>query len=88
MASVNEQLRDALEARIDATVEDPNVRKRLKNELYEKLFASGVIRPYFPLLRRGDHWLVYEVNGIQNVEAFESTYERTLAVERLACLST
>ena len=82
--AINEQLRDALEARIDASVTDPNVRTRLKNELYEKLFASGVIRPYFPLLRRGDHWLVYEVNGIQNAEAFESTYERTLAVERLA----
>ena len=50
----------ALDARLDATIPDAEVKKNAFEALRKLLQAdSGVIRPYFPLQRKGEYRLVY-----------------------------
>lgn len=59
-------------------------RKRLKNEIYDKIFAAAELEVYFPLARRGDFWLSYTV-GNQGfvVESFETEDARQRAIQDL-----
>ena len=95
------RLKDALSKRIDeATKEttDKEAVKRLKNEMFEKLFNEANIEPYFPLTRVGDHWLRFvaiptDKNGKQIgpeelvVEAFGSKAARTRRLVELSEIS-
>jgi hypothetical protein len=50
----------ALDARLDATIPDAEAKKNAFEALRKLLQAdSGVIRPYFPLQRKGEYRLVY-----------------------------
>lgn len=85
------ELLKVMEARLAAQVPDKQVRKRLQDDLVQRIVGKGdkVIEPYFPLGRRGDYWLTY--NAIDHrtgnfeffVEAFESPSERARYVEEL-----
>jgi hypothetical protein len=70
------EVQDVLFARIDDSVGDKQTAKRIKDEVYRRLFSSGHIEPYFPLTRRGDKWLSYTLDGEFYVESFETNAAR------------
>ena len=78
-----EDVRDVLNARIDSSVEDKGTANKVKTEIYQRLFASGSIEPYFPLTRTGKHWLSYNLGNEFFVEAYETSYERDKAIKEL-----
>jgi hypothetical protein len=50
----------ALRTRLEATIQDPNIRASAFEKLQDILMKeSGLIRPYFPLMRKGKHRLQY-----------------------------
>jgi len=84
-----EQVKDVLDARIDSVIEDKGTANKIKAEIYQRLFASGHIEPYFPLTRSGNKWLSYSAVDPRNgnrefyVEAYESNYAREEAIREL-----
>jgi len=87
-ASIYEEIKVAIGAKIDSASEDPETAKAIKNELYAKLAERGHVSPYFPLTRNGDYWLSYTAKNAQGqpdfyVMAFETEYERTQAIKQL-----
>lgn len=78
-----EDVRNVLDTRIDAALEDKGTANKVKAEIYQRLFASGHIEPYFPLTRTGKHWLSYTLDNEFYVEAFETDYQRRKAIEAL-----
>jgi hypothetical protein len=80
-----EKMRDVIFGKIDETITDEAARKKLKNEVYSRLFETGTIEPYFPLTRSGNYWLSYnDPNGEFTVEAFETLAERDRAITDLS----
>ena len=84
-----EQVKDVLDARIDSAIEDKGTANKIKAEVYQRLFASGNIEPYFPLTRSGKKWLSYSAVDPRNgnrefyVEAYENNYAREEAIKEL-----
>ena len=78
-----QKMKDVIFGKIDETVTDETARKKLKNEVYSRLFETGTIEPYFPLTRSGNYWLSYDADGQFNVEAFETLAERDRAINDL-----
>ena len=78
-----ERMRDVIYGKIDETITDEAARKKLKNEVYARLFSTGTIEPYFPLTRSGNYWVSYVANGEFTVEAFETMGERDRAMDDL-----
>jgi hypothetical protein len=78
-----ERMRDVIYGKIDETITDEAARKKLKNEVYARLFETGTIEPYFPLTRSGNYWLSYVADGEFTVEAFETLAERDRAMTDL-----
>ncbi len=67
----------ALDARLDATIPDAEAKKNAFEALRKLLQAdSGVIRPYFPLQRKGGYRLVYDAPDPDkgNMEQFVEYY--------------
>jgi hypothetical protein len=76
-----DEIREAIGARIDAAGMDKTESETVKREIYARLAERGLIAPYFPLTRNGDHWLSYVAPGRDGkpetyVSAFESERER------------
>lgn len=79
-----ERLRDVIAGRIDSALGKDNPEAaRLKKSVYERLFESGTLEPYFPLTRSGDYWLAYDLNGERVVESFDSPGARKRAIAEL-----
>lgn len=84
-----EDVKAVLDNRIDSALEDKATANKVKAEIYQRLFASGHIEPYFPLTRSGKYWLSYSAIDPRNgnkefyVEAYETSYERDQAVKEL-----
>jgi hypothetical protein len=84
-----DQVKDVLDARIDSVLEDKGTANKVKAEVYQRLFASGSIEPYFPLTRSGKYWLSYSAvdprygNKEFYVEAYETSYARDQAIKEL-----
>ena len=66
---------------------------KFKKDVFEKMFDKSTIRPYFPLMRKGDYWLRYEIPITQSdgtttnelvVEAFENVKGRDIRIAELA----
>jgi len=79
------QLRDAYRTMYDQLVESietnlgPQARKVFLN-----IFPKQRIEPYFPLVRKGDHWLKYnDPNGEYTFEAFETSAARDRQIAAL-----
>jgi hypothetical protein len=85
------KIKDVIYGQIDAAMEDPNAAKQLKQEVYAKLFDSGTLDVYFPLLREGRYKLEYSLKDSSVareadayvVERFDSFSERERAVAAL-----
>ena len=76
-----DEIRESIGARIDAAGMDKTESETVKREIYARLAERGLIAPYFPLTRNGDHWLSYVAPGRDGkpdtyVSAFESERER------------
>ena len=84
-----DQVKDVLDARIDSAIDDKGTANKVKAEVYQRLFASGSIEPYFPLTRSGKYWLSYSAVDPRNgnkefyVEAYETSYARDQAIKEL-----
>lgn len=78
-----EDVRTVLDTRIDSALEDADTRKKVKAEIYKRLFESGSVEPYFPLTRNGKYWLSYNLGNEFYVEAYETDYQRTQAAKEL-----
>lgn len=64
----------ALESRLEATISDPTLRQNAFESLRKTLQKdSGVIRPYFPLMRKGKYRLAY--NALDQDGRLESYVE-------------
>ena len=77
------QLKDVMGTRVDDLPLQEDAKKKLKKEVFDRLFEKGEIDPYFPLTRSGDYWLSYTFEGEHVVEAFESPTTRRHAIELL-----
>jgi hypothetical protein len=70
-------------------VGDVDVARRVKEDIYKKLFESGQLEIYFPLVREGRYKLTYSKKNPTNprdafiVEMYESETERDDAFERV-----
>jgi hypothetical protein len=78
-----EDVRRVLDTRIDSAIEDADTRKKVKAEIYQRLFASGSVEPYFPLTRTGKYWMSYALGNEFFVEAHETSYQRDQAAKEL-----
>ena len=86
-----EQIKKAINDRIDATNLDSATKAKVKADIMKKLSEQGMIDPYFALGREGDKWLAFNYrdrNGqMQRAnEAFTSVRARDRRVEELAAL--
>ena len=83
------EIKRVLETRLKETIDPTKVKKTIYDEIYKKLFESGVIDPYFPLTRSGKYWLSYNaIDGRTGkkerfVEAYESKSERRKAIREI-----
>ncbi len=83
-AQVYKELVDTLNIRLDE-IQDEKVKQSLKDRLLTKLLEKETIEPYFPLYRKGSHWLFYKAidplsgRPEQYKEAFESRTARNKA---------
>lgn len=84
-----QDVKKVLDARIDDTLTDKEAAKKVKTEIYKKLFEKGALEPYFPLTRTGKYWLSYHATDPRTktkelfVEAFETRLEREDAIKEL-----
>lgn len=76
-------MRDAVGGKIDfALGANSNLAKSIKSNIYERFFDFRSLEPYFPLVRKGEYWLAYDVldpvTGEEEEvkEAFETRAER------------
>lgn len=76
-------VRTVLDARIDSAIEDADTRKKVKAEIYQRLFESGTLEPYFPLTRTGKYWVSYTLGNEFYVEAYETGYQRDQAMKEM-----
>ena len=87
-----ESLKSVIEARMSEMTDQATFSK-FKKDVFEKMFDKSTIRPYFPLMRKGDYWLRYEIPITQSdgtttnelvVEAFENVKGRDIRIAELA----
>jgi hypothetical protein len=86
-----EQLQKALQGKLDFILgnDNPELGVEFKQNLLAKLFDKGRIEPYFPLARKGDLWLEYNVFNPDTQttepvkETFQSRSARKAAMARL-----
>ena len=98
-----EDMQGVVDARIESLQEtdaDGNVigpvseadKQSLKEKVFGKLFEKGRIEPYFPLTRKGDFWLEYDIKstGLDGevttervARAFQTRSERNSAIAEL-----
>jgi hypothetical protein len=67
----------ALDSRLDATIPDAEVKRNAFEKLRQLLQQdTGVIRPYFPLMRKGNYRLAYKARDVDTgqVEQFVEYY--------------
>ena len=86
-----EEVKGAIEARIDETDLDGKTKIMVKQDIMKKLAEQGMIDPYFALGREGKYWLASDYtdkNGQKQftVEAFKSPRERSRRQEELKAL--
>jgi len=86
-----DEVKAAIEARIDETDLDGKTKILVKQDIMKKLAEQGMIDPYFALGREGKYWLASDYtdkNGQKQftVEAFKSPRERSRRQEELKAL--
>ena len=81
-----EKLEKVINGEIDALMQnDPDAAKRLKNEVFAKLFEAGKLDVYFPLVRQGRYKLSYAMKNPKSpreayvVRMFDTKGERNRA---------
>lgn len=57
--SIRQEWLDAVTLQVNQTTEDPAERTALRDRLMAQLLESGIIDPYFPLMREGKYWVSY-----------------------------
>jgi hypothetical protein len=86
-----EKLKAVIEARM-SEITDEATFSRFKKDVFDKMFDKASIKPYFPLMRKGDFWVRFEVPVIQPdgtktnelvVEAYESYKAREVRIAEL-----
>ena len=88
-SALYQDVKRVLDTRIDESLTDKEAAKKVKAEIYKKLFDKGVLEPYFPLTRTGKYWLSYHATDSRTntkelfVEAFETRLEREDAIKEL-----
>ena len=77
-----EKLRAVVMRQIDELVQNPDDAKKLKRDIFAKLFDASTLDVYFPLMREGDYVLRYEVKNPKSsreatvVQTFTTDAER------------
>tara|TARA_R110002020_G_scaffold401975_1_gene612173 strand:+ start:1857 stop:8624 length:6768 start_codon:yes stop_codon:yes gene_type:complete len=77
-----EKLRAVVMKQIDELVQNPDDAKKLKRDIFAKLFDASTLDVYFPLMREGDYVLRYEVKNPKSsreatvVQTFTTDAER------------
>ena len=91
---VYDDLLATLRKRLDALEVTDEARRSIKDKLFERLTRDGAtIEPYFPLYRKGTHWLTYEAINPRTgqpelyKELFESEAQRSAAMAMLGDIS-
>jgi len=85
------KLKDVIYGRIDAAIKDPEAAAKLKREVYARLFDTGTLDVYFPLIREGQYKLEYSLkdSSVANerdayvVQMFDNYAERDRAIAEL-----
>ena len=79
-----DEILPALRARLEATIKDPTTRASAFEKLQEILMKeSGIIRPYFPLMRKGKHRLQYTaLNENGQPDVVVEYYQNRRALDR------
>ncbi len=81
------EIENMINMRIDGAMSDKEAAKKVKADIYRRLFERGFIEPYFPLTRTGKYWLSYNALDPRTntteffVEAFETNAARKRFME-------
>jgi len=87
-SEVYKRLVQTMKDRLDK-IEDVDVRRTLKDKLLTQLLEKEAIEPYFPLYRKGSHWVFYRARDPRTgqietyKEAFRSEYAQQEAARQL-----
>jgi hypothetical protein len=87
-SKIYEMLVQTMNTRLDQ-IEDSEIRKTLKDKLLTQLLQKEAIEPYFPLYRKGSHWVFYSARDPRTgqvevyKEAFQSEYAQQEAARQL-----
>jgi hypothetical protein len=87
-SKIYEMLVQTMNTRLDQ-IKDEDVRRTLKDKLLTQLLEKEAIEPYFPLYRKGSHWVFYRARDPRTgqietyKEAFQSEYAQQEAARQL-----
>ena len=87
-SKIYEMLVQTMNTRLDQ-IKDEDVRRTLKDKLLTQLLEKEAIEPYFPLYRKGSHWVFYRARDPKTgqietyKEAFQSEYAQQEAARQL-----
>ena len=76
-------LKEQIMERVESVSKDDAVVERVRSEIFNQIFDENLIEPYFPLTRRGDLWLAFNVapkNG--QAERIKMAFELPAARDR------
>jgi hypothetical protein len=87
-SKIYEMLVQTMKARLNE-IKDEDVKRTLKDKLLTQLLEKEAIEPYFPLYRKGSHWVFYRARDPRTgqietyKEAFQSEYAQQEAARQL-----
>ena len=100
-ARLFEKMKKVIEGRIDNLTDedgkpvDQEAKTELRNRIFAKMFDKARIKPYFPLTRKGEFWLKFDIDAVGPdgqttkepvVRAFETEAARRAAIAELATM--
>jgi len=89
-----EEVGKVLETRLEESSGDKAVAKKVKKDIWSRIFDNGAIEPYFPLTRSGKYWLSYNAFDSRTgttemfVEAYETSLQRDVAIKEIKADAT
>ena len=84
-SKIYETLVQTMKDRLDK-IEDVDVRRTLKDKLLTQLLEKEAIEPYFPLYRKGSHWVFYRARDPRTgqIETYKEAHQSQYAQQEAA----
>ena len=74
------EIKESLEDRISALDIDPTAKKSIMDQVLKQMLSKQRLEPYFPLFRRGEFWITYNLSDGTSTEPYKEAYESRQAM--------